>query len=208
MRILTEKDAEDFLEKNKFPVADRIVVKREDQIGNAVKKVKFPVSMKIIGKNILHKSDVGGVKLNIKTFDEAKKAFDSLKKIRGFQGVLIQEFVPGKYVLIGLKKTNEFGHVLAFGLGGIFTEVINDVSFRVCPIKEKDVLEMIDEIKGKQILYGTRGQKSVNINAIKKILIKISNLSLKYPKIKELDINPVIVNAKEAKIVDARIIFE
>ncbi len=208
MRILTEKEAEDFLEKNRFPVAERIVIKKEEQIEEAIKKVDFPVSMKVIGKSILHKTDVGGVKLNIKTLDEAKKAFNSLRKIKGFQGVLVQEFVPGKYVLIGLKKTNEFGHVLAFGLGGIFTEVISDVSFRVCPVKEQDALEMIDEIKGKQILYGIRGQKRVNISAIKKILLKISNLSLKYPKIKELDINPVIVNAKEAKIVDARIIFE
>ncbi len=208
MRILTEKDAENFLEKNSFPVAERMIITKEDQIEGASKKIKFPVSMKVVGKDILHKTDVGGVKLNIKTLEEAKKAFYSLKKIKGFQGVLIQKFIPGKYVLIGLKKTSEFGHVLAFGLGGIFTEVISDVSFRVCPIKEKDVAEMIDEIKGKQILFGVRGQKSVNINAIKKILLKISNLTLKYPGIKELDINPVIVNTKEAKIVDARIIFE
>lgn len=208
MRILTEKDAENFLEKNSFPVAERMTITKEEQIEGASKKIKFPVSMKIIGKDILHKTDVGGVKLNIKTLEEAKKAFCSLKKIHGFQGVLVQKFIPGKYVLIGLKKTNEFGHVLAFGLGGIFTEVISDVSFRVCPIKEKDVAEMINEIKGKQILFGVRGQKSVNISAIKKILLKLSNLSLKYPDIKELDINPVIVNTKEAKIVDARIIFE
>ena len=164
--------------------------------------------MKIIGKKILHKTDVGGVKLDIRNLDEAKRSFKVLKKIRGFEGVLVQKFIPGKYVLVGLKKTKEFGHVIVFGLGGVFTEVISDVSFRVCPIKEKDAEEMINEIKGKQILYGIRGGKRVNIKAIKQILLKISKLSSKYPKIKELDINPAIVSEKDATIVDARIIFE
>ncbi len=207
MKVLIEKDAEDFLEKNRFPVAKRVVIKKESEIEQAVKKLGFPVSMKIIGKNILHKTDVGGVKLDIRNLQEAEKAFKQLKKVKGFQGVLVQEFIPGKYVLLGLKKTNEFGHVLVFGLGGIFTEVISDVSFRVCPININDAQEMIDEIKGKQILYGLRG-KRVNIKAIKNLLVKLSNLSKKYENIKELDINPSIVNEKEAVIVDARVIFE
>jgi len=208
MKIFVEKDAEDFLEKNKFPVAKRVVVKKEQEIEIAIKKLKFPVSMKIIGKKILHKTDVGGVKLDIRNLDEAKKSFKILKKIRGFEGVLVQKFIHGKYVLVGLKKTSEFGHVIVFGLGGVFTEVISDVSFRVCPIKEKDAEEMINEIRGKQILYGVRGSKRVNIKAIKQILLKISKLSLKYPGIKELDINPAIVSEKDATIVDARIVFE
>ncbi len=208
MRVLIEKDAEDFLEKERFPITKRVFIKKELEISNAVKKLGFPVSMKIVGKNILHKSDVGGVKLDIRNLDEARKNFKILKKIKGFQGVLVQEFIPGKYVLIGLKKTAEFGHVVVFGLGGIFTEVISDVSFRVCPIKDKDADEMINEIRGKQVLYGIRGSKRVNISSIKKILLKMSKLSEKYPDIKELDINPAIVSSKEAKIVDARVIFE
>ena len=208
MKVFIEKDAEDFLEKNKFPVAKRVAIKKAEEIEDAINKLKFPVSMKIIGKNILHKSDVKGVKLDIRNLEEAKKSFKELKRIKGFQGVLVQKFISGKYVLLGLKKTNEFGHVLVFGLGGVFTEVIGDVSFRVCPINNKEVNEMINEIKGKEILFGTRGQKPVNINAIKRLLVKLSNLSKKYPKIKELDINPAVVNEKEAIIVDARIIFE
>ena len=207
MKVFVEKDAEDFLEKNKFPVASRIAIKKEEEIEKAVKKLEFPISMKIIGKSILHKTDVGGVKLNIKDMNEAKRKFKELKKIKGFSGVLVQKFLNGSYVLVGLKKTREFGHVLAFGLGGIFTEVIGDVSFRICPVKEKDVDEMMQEIKGKDILYGARGKKR-NIKAVRNILLKLSKLSEKYPKIKELDINPVIVNEKEAKIVDARIVFE
>lgn len=208
MKVLVEKDAEDFLEKNKFPVTKRNFIKSISEIESAAKKLKFPISMKIVGKKILHKTDVGGVKLDIRNLDEAKKAFKELKKIRGFEGVLVQKFIEGKYVLIGLKKTKEFGHVLAFGLGGVFTEVISDVSFRVCPVKEKEVLEMINEIKGKKILYGLRGSRRVNISAIKNILLKLSDLSKKYPSIKELDINPVIVGSKKAEIVDARVIFE
>ena len=208
MKVLIERGAEDFLEKHKFPVAKRVVIKKENEIELAVKKLSFPLSMKIIGKNILHKSDVGGVKLDIRNLAEASKAFKELKKIKGFEGVLIQKFIEGKYVLLGLKKTREFGHVIAFGLGGVFTEVISDVSFRVCPVKEKDVTEMMDEIKGKSVLYGLRGSKRANINAIKNILLKLSKLSEKYPDIKELDINPVVVGPKKAEIVDARVIFE
>jgi acyl-CoA synthetase (NDP forming) len=208
MKIFVEKEAEDFLEKNKFPVAKRVFIKKENEIEGAIKKLGYPLSMKVVGQNILHKTDVGGVKLDIRTLNEAKKNFKILKKIKGNSGVLIQKFIEGKYVLVGLKKTSEFGHVLVFGLGGVFTEIISDVSFRVCPVNEKDVSEMIEEIKGKQILYGVRGGKRVNLKAIKQLLLKTCRLSSKYPNLKELDINPAVVNEKEAIIVDARAVFE
>ena len=206
MKILTEQEAENFLEKRKFPVARRLTAKTKEQALAAAKKLGFPLTLKIISKKILHKSIVNGVKLNINSNEDVEKAFDELKKIRNFEAALVQKFIPGEYVLIGLKKDPTFGHVIAFGLGGIFTEVIKDVSFRVCPITKKDAEEMMHEIKGYAILKSDH--EKFNINAIKNILLKISALAQKNPKKKELDINPVVVNEKKATIVDARIIFE
>jgi acyl-CoA synthetase (NDP forming) len=207
MNILAEKEAEDFLEKNGFPVARRVIVKDLNQAIKAVEKIRYPVVLKIVSKKILHKSDVGGVKLGIKNEEELKKAFEEIKKIKYFEGAIVQEYLDGKYIICGLKKDETFGHVLVFGLGGIFTEVIKDVSFRVCPINKKEAEEMMKEIKGYQILKGIRGERAANISSISDVLIKLSNLAQKHKNIQELDINPLIVNEKFSKVIDARIVF-
>lgn len=208
MKILNEYEAEEFLEKNNFPVTKRHLAKTQSQAIKYSKKIGFPVSLKILGKNILHKSDVGGVFTNLQSEKEIKKAFQKIKKIKGFQSCLIQKYIKGKYILIGLKKDPSFGHVLVAGLGGIYTEIIKDISFRVCPINKKQALEMLKELRSYKLLTGARKQKQVNIQKIINILVKISNLPKKNKKIKELDINPLVVNEKEAIIVDARIILE
>lgn len=207
MQILAEKEAEEFLEKKGFPIARRIVAKNLDECIKAAKKIGFPLVLKVVSRKILHKSDVHGVKVNVRDVDELKKSFNELKKIRNFEGVMVQEYIEGKFVITGLKKDATFGHVIAFGLGGIFTEIIKDVAFRVCPITKKDAIEMIKEIKAYKILEGTRGEKPVNFYSILRVLLALSELSKKYNNIQELDINPLIVNDKNAKIVDARIVF-
>jgi len=207
MKVLTEKEAEDFLEKNNFPVVRRITAKSLNEAAKAAVKIRYPIVLKVASKKILHKSDVGGVKLNIKNEEELKKAYFELKKLKGFEGVMVQEYLDGEYIICGLKKDETFGHVLAFGLGGIFTEVIKDVSFRVCPASKKEVSEMIKEIKGYSILKGIRGRKPANINSILNVLMKLSTLSQKYKEIQELDINPLLVNEKFSKVIDARIVF-
>ncbi len=207
MQILTEKDAEDFLEKKGFPVAKRIAAKSLDETIKAAKKIKFPLVLKIISKRIIHKSDVHGVKLNIKNLEELEKAFNELKKIKNFEGVLVQEYLEGQYLITGLKNDPTFGHVLVFGLGGIYTEVLKDVSFRVCPINNKEAIEMVKEIRAYKILEGIRGDKKVNLYSIYRVLLALSELSKRYKDIQELDINPLIANEKSAKIIDARIIF-
>jgi len=207
MKVLAEKEAEEFLEKKGFPIAKRIFVKDFDGCLKAAKKISFPLVLKIASKKILHKSDVNGVRVNIKDEKELEKAFNELKKIKNFEGVMVQEYIEGKFVITGLKKDPTFGHVIAFGLGGIFTEIIKDVSFRVCPITKKEAIEMIKEIKAYKILNGTRGEKPVNFYSILRVLLALSELSKKFKDIQELDINPLIVNEKNAKIVDARIVF-
>ncbi len=207
MKIFAEREAEEFLEKKGFPIAKRIFAKNFNECEKAAKKIGFPLVLKIASKKIIHKSDVNGVKVGIKDEKELEKAFNELKKIKYFEGVMVQEYLDGKFIITGLKKDPTFGHVIAFGLGGIFTEIIKDVAFRVCPITKKEAIEMIKEIKAYKILEGTRGEKPVNFYSILRVLLALSELSKKYKDIQELDINPLIVNEKNAKIVDARIVF-
>jgi len=207
MKIMIEREAEDFLEKEGFPVVERVEVKNEVQLLNNARRLGFPLAMKVVSQKVLHKTDVGGVKLDIKTEDELKQAFHELEKIQDFESVLIQKYTQGNFVLVGIKKDPTFGHVIAAGLGGIFTEVMKDVSFRVVPLTKDDALQMIEELKSYPILKGVRGMKA-NLDSIIEIILKLSKLAEKYPKIQELDINPIVVNEEKSIIVDARIIFE
>lgn len=207
MRVLIEKEAEDFLEKEGFPVATHYTALNLKEAINYAKKLSYPVTLKVISKFILHKSDVGGVKLDLRNEEEVKKAFSELQKLKGFEGALVQRFREGRFVLIGLKEDETFGHAIAFGTGGIYTEVLKDVTFRICPIEEKDAEEMIKETKIYEILKGARGLPPINFNKLKNLLIKFSKLPLKYKNIKELDVNPLLVTDKIEEIIDARIIF-
>ncbi len=120
----------------------------------------------------------------------------------------MQEFFKGREIIIGLKKDETFEHVIMVGIGGIYTEILKDVSFRVCPINLDDADEMLNELKLKKLLEGVRGEKRINFKLLNSLLVKVSKLPEKYGDIKEMDINPLIVNSKDAKIVDARIVLE
>ena len=203
--------AKALLEKNHIKFVKGILVKNEKELIKA-KALGFPMAMKIISKDISHKSDVGGVKLDIKNLDEARTAFHQImknakKKVpkAKIDGIFVQKMVQGKQIIIGGKNDEQFGQTILFGLGGIFVEVLKDVSLRICPIEEKDAKEMIQEIKGYPILKGIRGEKSINFKELEKALVNTSNLLIK-SKIKELDINPLIANEKEIIAVDVRVI--
>ena len=207
MKILTEYSAEEFLERKGFSVVDRKVFGDVSEAFKYAESLGFPVVLKVVSDKLLHKSEVGAVRLNVYK-DGFFKVFNELKNLRlEKEGILVQKFVNGKYVLIGLKKDKTFGHVIVVGLGGIFAEVIKDVSFRVVPIIKKDAIEMLKELKGYEVLTGYRGER-VNINLVVDNLLKVSKLAEKNKNISELDINPLIVNSHSARIVDARIVFE
>lgn len=201
MQILTESRAEEFLEKNKFPIVKRGIAYNLKQAKSIAKRIGYPVVLK--NPSILHKTEKNAVKTNI-TKETIEKAYHSLKAKR----ILIQKHVRGIEIFAGIKKDQTFNHVLAFGLGGIYTEILKDISFRICPITAKDALEMIKETKSYPLLKGARGIKPININLVKNILLKLSNLTKKYPNIQELDINPMIAEKNRLEIVDARIIFD
>ena len=201
MKVYTEKEAEEFLEKRGFEIVKRVYIKKKSEIKDAIKKIGFPVVMKVSGKKIIHKNKVMGVKTNIKSYEQSLKAFDKLLKIKNCEGIMVQRQIEGKEFLLGIKKTPEFGHVVAFGAGGIYTEKFKDVSFRVCPFNRDETRKMIKEVKASEEL----NKKSVDI--LEKNLIKLCRLVKKYSKVKELDINPLIVN-QDAFVVDARIVWE
>lgn len=207
MKILTEFNAENFLEAEGFPIVPRILAKSKHEAYLAGKKLGFPVVLKVSSDELLHKSEKNAVKLNIDQF-KFEKAYDELDSIPVKKhGIIVQKFLHGKYILLGIKKDPTFGHVVVAGLGGIYTEITRDVSMRITPIKKSDAVEMLKELKSYKILEGFRGEK-VNIHLIVEQILALSALAEKYPNIKELDINPLIVNEHHARVVDARIVFE
>ena len=184
----------ELLKKGGFSVADYWIVNSEKDLKNV-----FPSVLKITEG---HKTDVEGVYTDLNTMSEIKQAYKKLKQVN--KRIIQQKQVKGTEIAVGIADDPTFGKTIMFGIGGIFVEVINDVSFRVCPITEKDSDEMIHEIKSKEILYGKRGI-AVDISLLRKFLVSVSEFSEKFI-INEMDLNPVIFTEKEYFIVDARIV--
>lgn len=176
----------------------------------------FPVVLKIVSPDIIHKSDVGGVKLNLNSAEEVHGAYkDIVSNVKEHAekariiGVLVQEMAPpSTEIIVGSTKDPQFGPAIVFGLGGILVEILKDVTFRIAPINREEAQEMITEVKAYPILKGYRGTPPADTDAIVDILLATSKLVTDYEQIKELDFNPIIVYPKGAKAVDARIILE
>jgi acyl-CoA synthetase (NDP forming) len=214
-RSLLETEAKELLREYEIPVPDFKLIKSEDEISGLAKEINFPIAMKIVSPEIIHKTDAGGVKLNIKDEKEAKLAYQEIifkakkyNKEAQIFGVITDSMIPQTTeIIIGMMQDPHFGPVIMFGLGGIFVEVLKDISFRILPIEERDAGEMITEIKGYEILKGARGEGSKDIEAIKNLLLKISQLALENPEVSEIDLNPVFVFEKGLQVIDARMIL-
>jgi acyl-CoA synthetase (NDP forming) len=213
---LLEPEAKTVCMEYGIPVTKFRVAKNTEEAVRFAEETGYPVVLKIVSPDIIHKFDVGGVILDLKSSKEVKDAYKrmlvNVKKHKSnakIVGVLMQEMIPpSTEIIVGATKDPQFGPALMFGLGGIFVEVLKDVSFRIAPITRSDAQEMITEVKGYPILRGYRGQPPADINAIVEILLNTSRLVMDHPEIKELDLNPILVYEKGAKTVDARIILE
>jgi acetyl-CoA synthetase (ADP-forming) len=177
----------------------------------AADTVEYPVVMKVVSPDIVHKSDINGVKVGLKSREAVVSAFHHIKKAaqgKGtFSGVIVyHEQNQGTEVIIGATYDEQFEHAIMFGLGGIFVEILHDVSFRLIPITESDALEMIKEIKAYPILTGVRGQPPRDVDALVTALVTISTVVEENPEIRELDLNPIFVYEKGFTIIDARCI--
>jgi acetate---CoA ligase (ADP-forming) len=186
-----------------------------EEAAGAGARVGFPVAMKVVSPDILHKSDAGGVKLNIGDGNAASGAYreilDSALKTTDKErvaGVMLSPMAPkGQECIAGVIRDRQFGPVIMFGLGGIFVEVLKDVSFRVAPLSKEDMDEMIREIKGYRLLTGIRGEKPKDVEAVKEVLARLNEIALGNPEIQEIDLNPLIVHERGVSIVDSRVIL-
>jgi len=207
--LLTE--AFEVLQAYGIPVADYQAVNQKEDLKKVMNKIGVPVALKIASPEISHKSDVGGVVLNINRESEAEEAYDKMKRlVKGpSSGVLVQKMVSeGKEVILGAKHDPSFGPVLLFGLGGIYVEVFKEISLRVAPINRSEAEEMISDLKTSAILKGIRGEKPLDIRALIENLLRLSQLVTDFPEIEGIDINPVKVLEKGAIAVDARILLD
>ncbi|NVM17544.1 MAG: acetate--CoA ligase family protein [Candidatus Lokiarchaeota archaeon] len=210
--VLTEFESKNLLKEIGIPIPDQELATTIEETIAVAKKIGFPVVLKLMAEDIIHKSDTGAVKLNIKNEDETAQAYDELMKIpsQSEKSISIQKMAdePITELIIGMTTDAQFGPALMFGIGGILVELLEDVSFRIAPITEYDAREQIHEIKGFPILDGYRGKPKADIDAIVDTLLKISDLVTEYEEINEMDLNPVFIYEKGLICVDARIILK
>lgn len=207
MRILTERTAEDFLEHAGFPVIARALVTDVHHAAHAAHNLRYPVALKISSDSLLHKTEKSAVQLSVVP-DNLIQSYHALDRLPiQKEGILVQHMIDGIPLLLGIKKDLSFGHVLTVAFGGIYTETLHDMSVRVLPITKHDAMQMLHELKGSALLDAQRGRPSLYPKIIP-LLLQLSSFVQNHPTIRELDINPCIVNDKEARIVDARIIFD
>ncbi|MFX1390749.1 MAG: acetate--CoA ligase family protein [Promethearchaeota archaeon] len=209
--VLTEFESKELLEEIGIPVpVQKLTISKEETI-SAAEEIGFPIVLKLMAEDIVHKSDTGAVKLNLKSKEEIDKAYDELMAIPSSMKkmVSVQKMAkePITELIIGMTTDPQFGPALMFGIGGILVELLEDVSFRIAPITEYDAKEMVHEIKGFPILDGFRGKPKADINAIVEVLLKISDLVVEHEEIYEMDLNPVFIYEKGLICVDARIIL-
>lgn len=212
---LLETEAKEILKEHAIPVPVFRLAKSKQEAIKLAGEMGYPVVAKIVSSQIIHKSDAGGVKLNLKDGDETGRAYEEIiKNARAYdkgaqiEGVLISPMEKkGVEVIVGMTRDRQFGPVIMFGLGGIFVEVLKDVSFRIAPLSKGDAYEMVREIKGYPVLEGIRGEEPSDIEAIVDIIMKVSSLVNANEAISELDLNPVFVFKDGASVVDARVIL-
>ena len=214
---LDEAAGKTLLAQYGIAVPKTLVVKNADEVDTALRGLAFPVVVKVVSPEILHKSDAGGVRVNLASAKEVRDAIhamSALPKIKSARvdGWLIEEMAPGgQELVVGGFRDPDFGPLVMLGLGGIFVEVLQDVSFRICPITRLDAEEMIDELKGAAVLKGARGRKSASREAIVDVLLKMggeSGLLMQHAaEIREADVNPLIVSETAAVAVDARFLL-
>lgn len=210
---MVEPEAVGILDQYGIPYPAYRFVRTADEAVRGAEEIGYPVVLKLVSPRIIHKSDAGGVVIGLEKAEDVRLAFEDMAtRIKSkfnaddFRGALVcRQAEPGLEVIVGALQDPVFGPTLMFGLGGIFTEILNDVSFRIIPVEYIDVEEMIREIKGYPVLGGVRGEKPRDINALADILLNVSRLMSERPEVGELDLNPVRLYEKGAMALDARI---
>lgn len=217
-KYLQEHEAAQLLRAYGIPVAEGVLTSSAEEAGLAARRIGFPAVMKIQSSDILHKVDVGGVELGIRTEEGAQSAFQNImdsvqarQPEASIQGVYVSRQIPkGEEVILGLKRDPSFGPVIMFGLGGTFVEIFKDVSFRVAPLTRREALEMVQQIQAYPLLAGARGRQPRDVEAVVDAILRLSQLAIDFPQLQEIDINPLIVQdaGKGCVAVDVKMILE
>ena len=214
--VLMEPEAKRLCSEYGIPVPRfKLARSVEEAVGHA-EEIGYPVVLKVVSPQVVHKTDVGGVVLNVSDAEQVRNAYsrvveNTLRKLPSAEivGVLVEEQArEGVEVIVGAFKDEQFGQTVMFGLGGVFVEVLDDVSFRVAPVSEEDAEEMVREIRGYRILKGYRGRPPADLEAIKSIIVNVSRMVMELREIREVDLNPVYVYERGAVAVDVRVILE
>ena len=214
-KIITEELSKGILKSYGVKVPPFALVTSAEEAAKQAKKIGFPLVMKVVSPQILHKTDVGGVKVGLDNVNDVKKTFNDMygrlskKKGVDVKGILLEKMVPkGIELIVGIQNDSQFGPVIMVGLGGIMTEVMKDVAFRLLPISTSDAKSMINELKGSKLLKGFRGSASIDLNMAAKMLVQIGKLGVDNADyVNSIDFNPVIVYPKSHFVVDAKIIL-
>ncbi len=213
--LLNEVEAKRLLAEAGIAVTEAHLARSRAEAEQLADSVGYPVVLKVVSDDIPHKSDVGGVQLNLSDRDAVGAAYDRiLEGVRArrpdarIEGVSVQrQAPPGIEVIVGLTTDAQFGPVVMFGLGGVLVELLQDVAFRVVPLTARDAREMIREVKGFALLQGYRGAPPADLGALEALLLKVSELAQRHPEIAELDLNPVFAYPDGAVAVDARVVL-
>lgn len=214
---LTDLESKQILTAYDIPIPKQGLAKTNSKAVKIAEKLGYPVALKVVSPDILHKTDAGGVKLHLDSPEKVEEAYmEILRKVKEYRskanvwGVLVEKMVEkAREVIVGMKRDLTFGPIVLFGLGGIFTEVLKDTSLRSVPLSREDAVEMVREIRGYSILEAYRGQPPADIDSVVDLIIKIAHLSQDFQMISEMDLNPVFLREKNRGliVVDARIIL-
>jgi acyl-CoA synthetase (NDP forming) len=215
---LTTEETHAILRVTNLPLVQGAVATSAEEAAKLARKIGYPVAVKLASHQIVHKTEVGGVHLNLADELAVRNSFEAIRarlaqgnKLDAMEGMLVQPMLSGDVeVMVGMTRDPLFGPVIAFGLGGIHVEVLGDIQFRVAPLTDRDATEMVQGIKGYRLLEGYRGQPAVDLKAIEEVLLRVSHLAETIPEISELDLNPIFAlpEGQGCKIADARIRIE
>ena len=208
---LSEYESKQVLAGYRIPVTREVLVDDVKDLEKAGQEIGYPLVLKGCSQDIAHKTEKGLIRVDIRNEDEAIAAFEEIMaNMDGKEkAVLIQEMVKGqRELVIGLTRDPQFGPCVMFGLGGIFTEILKDISFRVAPLEKRDAFEMMHDIKGHKILDAVRGMEAADQDALADILINVGQIGMENERVKEIDINPVILSGSKPFAVDALVVLE
>ena len=215
-KVLTEVESKQMLKAAGIPVVETRFARNMKEAVSISRELGFPVALKVMSAEVVHKSDAGGVKLGLQNASQVEKGYAAMmKSVKAavpnakIDGVSVQKMArQGVEVIVGMSKDPQFGPVLMFGLGGILVELLKDVSFRIVPVSKFDASEMIREIKGFPMLTGFRGSEPADLKALENLIVSVSAFVESHPEVRELDLNPVFAYKDGVVAVDARVVVE